>query len=48
MLQIITPIIQGVIFGNIANNKRFLIPLMEFYYYGYFRRKTNRYPENGR
>lgn len=46
MLQIITPIIRGVIFGNIAIIN--LIPLMEFYYYDYFRRKANCYPENGR
>lgn len=46
MLQIITPIIRGVIFGNIAIIN--LIPLMEFYYYDYFRRKANCCPENGR
>lgn len=47
MLQIITPIVGGVIFGNIANNKRFY-PFNGVYYYDYFRRKTNRYSEAGR
>lgn len=46
MLQIITPIIRGVIFGNIADVKS--NPFNGVYYYDYFRRKTNRYPENGR